>query len=71
MVIKHYFLKGKTPQETKEKLGKHYSDPAPSIRTVYKWLENFRSSHMGPSDAVHSGRSVQVITQEIIDKIHV
>uniref|UniRef100_T1I830 HTH_48 domain-containing protein n=1 Tax=Rhodnius prolixus TaxID=13249 RepID=T1I830_RHOPR len=36
VLIKHYFMKGKTPQETKEKLGKHYGDSAPSIRTVYK-----------------------------------
>ncbi|XP_018347222.1 PREDICTED: putative uncharacterized protein FLJ37770 [Trachymyrmex septentrionalis] len=40
-------MKGKTPQETKEKLGKHYGDCAPSIRTVYKWFQNFRSGHMG------------------------
>uniref|UniRef100_T1HMH2 Mos1 transposase HTH domain-containing protein n=1 Tax=Rhodnius prolixus TaxID=13249 RepID=T1HMH2_RHOPR len=24
VLIKHYFMKGKTPQETKEKLDKHY-----------------------------------------------
>uniref|UniRef100_T1HQR4 HTH_48 domain-containing protein n=1 Tax=Rhodnius prolixus TaxID=13249 RepID=T1HQR4_RHOPR len=52
VLIKHYFMKGKTPQETKEKLDKHYSDSAPSIRTVYKWfqawsggLENRESRH--------------------------
>uniref|UniRef100_T1HE19 Mos1 transposase HTH domain-containing protein n=1 Tax=Rhodnius prolixus TaxID=13249 RepID=T1HE19_RHOPR len=26
VLIKHYFMKGKTPQETKEKLDKHYGD---------------------------------------------
>uniref|UniRef100_T1HL27 Mos1 transposase HTH domain-containing protein n=1 Tax=Rhodnius prolixus TaxID=13249 RepID=T1HL27_RHOPR len=35
VLIKHYFMKGKTPQETKEKLDKHYGDSATSIRTVY------------------------------------
>uniref|UniRef100_T1HE74 Mos1 transposase HTH domain-containing protein n=1 Tax=Rhodnius prolixus TaxID=13249 RepID=T1HE74_RHOPR len=30
VLIKHYFMKGKTPQETKEKLDKHYGDSAPS-----------------------------------------
>jgi len=70
VVIKHYFMKGKTPQETKEKLDKHYGDSAPSIRTVYKWFQNFRSGHMGTSDAERSGRPVEVTTQEIIDKIH-
>uniref|UniRef100_T1IB87 HTH_48 domain-containing protein n=1 Tax=Rhodnius prolixus TaxID=13249 RepID=T1IB87_RHOPR len=47
----HNFMKGKTPQETKEKLDKHYGDSAPSIRTVYKWFQNFRSGHIGTSDA--------------------
>uniref|UniRef100_T1HN77 Mos1 transposase HTH domain-containing protein n=1 Tax=Rhodnius prolixus TaxID=13249 RepID=T1HN77_RHOPR len=28
VLIKHYFMKGKTPQETKEKLDKHYGDSA-------------------------------------------
>ena len=70
VLIKHYFMKGKTPQETKEKLDKHYGDSAPSIRTVYKWFQNFRSGHMGTSDAERSGRPVEVTTPEIIDKIH-
>lgn len=63
-------MKGKTHQETKEKLDKHYGDSAPSIRTVYKWFQNFRSGHMGTSDAERSGRPVEVTTPEIIDKIH-
>ena len=34
VLIKHYFIKGKSSQETKEKLDKHYRKSAPSIRTV-------------------------------------
>uniref|UniRef100_T1IEP9 Mos1 transposase HTH domain-containing protein n=1 Tax=Rhodnius prolixus TaxID=13249 RepID=T1IEP9_RHOPR len=34
VLIKHYFMKGKTPHETKEKLDKHYGDSAPSIRQI-------------------------------------
>ena len=63
-------MKGKTPQETKEKLDKHYGDSAPSIRTVYKWFQNFRAGHMGTCDAERSGRPVEVTTPEIIDQIH-
>lgn len=70
VVIKHYFMKGKTPQETKEKLDKHYGESAPSIRTVYKWFQNFRTGHMGTSDAERSGRPAEATTPEIIDKIH-
>lgn len=70
VVIKHYFLKGKTPQTTKEKLDKHYGESAPSMRTVYKWFGNFRSGHMDTCDAERSGRPLEVTTPEIIDKIH-
>uniref|UniRef100_A0A0K2SWW6 Histonelysine Nmethyltransferase SETMARlike [Hydra vulgaris] n=1 Tax=Lepeophtheirus salmonis TaxID=72036 RepID=A0A0K2SWW6_LEPSM len=69
VLIKHYFMKGKTPQETKKKLDKHYGDSAPSIRTVYKWIHNFRSGRMDTTDAERSGRPVEVTTPEIIDKI--
>lgn len=61
VAIKHYFMKGKTPQETKEKLDKYYGDSAPSIRIV--WFQNFRSVHMGTSNAERSGRPVEVTTQ--------
>jgi hypothetical protein len=36
VLIKNYFMKGKSPQETKEKLDKHYGKSAPSIRMVYR-----------------------------------
>jgi transposase len=70
VLIKHYFMKGKLPPETKEKLDKHYGESAPSIRTVYKWFNNFRCSHMSTSDAERSGRPVEATTPEIVDKIH-
>ena len=70
VLIKHYFMKGKSPQETKEKLDKHYGESAPSIRTVYKWFQNFRCGHMSTSDAERSGCPVEATTPEIVDKIH-
>ena len=63
VLIKHYFMK------TKEKLDKHYGESAPSIRTVYKWFQNFWCGHMSTSDAEHSGCPVEATTPEI-DKIH-
>jgi histone-lysine N-methyltransferase SETMAR len=62
-------MKGKSPQETKEKLDKYYGKSAPSIRTVYKWFQNFRC-HMSTTDAECSGRPVEATTPEIVDKIH-
>jgi hypothetical protein len=41
VLIKHYFMNGKLPQETNEKLDKHYGKSLPSIRTVCKWFQNF------------------------------
>ena len=34
VLIKHHFMKSKSPQETKEMLDKHYSETAPWIRRV-------------------------------------
>jgi hypothetical protein len=70
VLIKHYFMKGKSPQETKEKLDKHHGESAPSIRRVYKWFKNFRSGHMSTSDAECSGCPLEATTLEIVYKIH-
>lgn len=53
VVIKKNFLKGKTPQEIKNKLEKYYDDSAPSIRTVYKWFSNFQTVPMNMDGAEH------------------
>lgn len=70
VLIKHYFLKGKTAEVTHKKLHKHYGVCAPAIRTIYKWMGNFRRGDMSTADAERSGRPVEVTTPEIIDKIH-
>jgi transposase len=70
VLIKHYFMKGESPLEIKEKLDKHYGKSAPSIRTVYKWFQNFQSGRTSTCDAERSGRPVEATTPEIFDKIH-
>uniref|UniRef100_A0A0K2TKK1 Putative LOC101241631 [Hydra vulgaris] n=1 Tax=Lepeophtheirus salmonis TaxID=72036 RepID=A0A0K2TKK1_LEPSM len=71
VLIKHYFMKGKMPQENKNKLDKHYGDSAPLTRTVCTWFKIVRSGHMGTSDAQRSvERTVEVTTPEFIDNIH-
>jgi hypothetical protein len=70
VLIKNYFMKGKSPQESKEKLDKHYGESAPSIRMVYKWFQNFWRGRMSTNDAELSGRLVVATTPEIFDKIH-
>jgi hypothetical protein len=70
VLIKNYFMKGKSPQETKEKLDKHYGESVPSMRTVCKLFQNFRSGRMRTNDAEHSGCLVEATIPEIFDKIH-
>jgi hypothetical protein len=70
VLIKNYFMKGKSPQETKEKLDKHYGKSVPSIRMVCKLFQNFRSGRMSTNDAECSGRLVEAIIPEIFDKKH-
>ncbi|XP_014471304.1 PREDICTED: uncharacterized protein LOC106742650 [Dinoponera quadriceps] len=70
VLVKHYFMKDKSPEKTKEKLDKYYGKSAASIITVYKWFQTFQSGHMSTSDAEHFGRSFEVNALEIIDKIN-
>jgi transposase len=64
VLIKHYFMNGKSSHETEEKLDKHYAESAHSIRTVYKWFQNVRCGHMSMSDDESSGRPVEATTPE-------
>ncbi|GBP32815.1 Histone-lysine N-methyltransferase SETMAR [Eumeta japonica] len=70
VLIKHYFYVKKTITETKEKLDKYYGDSAPSISMVKKWFTEFYCGRTSTSDAEHSGRPKEVITPQIVDKIH-
>ena len=70
VLIKHYFLRGKSIKETEEKLAKYYKESAPSHGMVYTWFTEFRYGRISASDAEHPGRPKEVTSQEIIDKIH-
>ena len=70
VLIKHYFLRKKTVTETKERLDKYYGNSAPSISMLKKWFTEFRCGRTSTSDAKRSGRPKEVITPDIVDKIH-
>ena len=70
VLIKHYFLRGKSIEETEEKLAKYYKESAPSQGMVQKWFTEFRSGLISTSDAERPGRPKEVTSQEMIDKIH-
>ena len=70
MLIKHYFLRKKTITETKERLDKYYGDSVPSISMVKKWFTEFRCGRTNTNDVERPGRPKDVVTPEIVDKIH-
>ena len=70
MLIKHYFLRGKSIKETEKKLAKYYKESAVSHGMVRKWFTEFRCGRIGTSDAERLGHPKEVTSQEIIDKIH-
>ena len=51
VLIKHYFLRGKSIKETEENLAKYYKESTPSHGMVHKWFTEFRCSRISTSDA--------------------
>lgn len=70
VLIKHYYLRGKTISETKARLDKYYLESSPSIDMIHKWFTEFRCGRTSTNDAERSGRPVEVTTTEMIKKIH-
>ncbi|EGI63733.1 FLJ37770-like protein, partial [Acromyrmex echinatior] len=69
-LIKHYFLRGKTAKETKEKLDKYYVANTPSDYTVKYWFREFRGGRNSTTDEVRRGRPSDAVTEENVKKIH-
>ena len=70
MLIKHYFLRGKTLSETKAKLYKYNSDSAPLYGMVQNWFPEFRCGRKSTETIPSSVRPNEITTPEMIDKIH-
>ena len=69
VLIKHYYLRGKTAKETKEKLDKYYGTSAPSNTTVKRWMQEFKFGRTSTNDEHRSGRPSDVTTPEMIKKV--
>ena len=67
-LIKHYFLRGKTAKEIKEKLDKYYGANAPSDYTVKYWFREFRGGRNSTTDEVRSGRPSDAVTEDNVKK---
>lgn len=63
-------MRGKTINETEEKLKKYHGDSAPSHGMVHKWFTEFRCGRTSTTDAERPGRPIEVTTEEMVTKIH-
>ena len=70
MLFKHYFLRGKSINETGGKLERYYKESVPSHGMVHKWFTEFRSGRISTSDAARSCRPKEATSREIIDENH-
>lgn len=69
-VIRFLFLDGKTCEEIKAKLDAVYGDPSPSMTTVRYWFNEFKRGRTSVFDEERPGRPADVVTEEIIEKVH-
>ena len=59
MLIKHYFLRGKSIKETEEKLARYYKESDLSHGMVHKWFTEFHCGRISTSDAERPDRPKQ------------
>ena len=68
-VIKFLFLEGVAPKEIHERMLKVYDDCSPTIRTVERWVAEFKRGRTSLEDDPREGRSKSASTPETIAKI--
>ena len=66
-VIKHFHLKGWTAAQIKSELDDVHAGSAPALKTIYFWINEFKRGRRSTED---ESRSIEVTTQETIDKVH-
>jgi len=69
-VIKHYHIKGLTAKKIKDELDLVHGTSAPSLATVYNWVNEFKRGRTSTKDESRSGRPLEVTTPEMVNKIH-
>ena len=69
-VIRFLFLDGKTYEEIKMKLDAVYGNSSPSMTTVRYWFNEFKRGRSSVFDEERPGRPADVVTEEIVEKIH-
>ena len=54
----------------KAELDNVHSTSAPAFATVYNWVNEFKRDRTSTCDAPRSGRPIEAVTSEIIDKVY-
>ena len=70
VLIKLYFLRGKTLSEAHSKLDEYYLDSAPSYGMVQKWFTEFCCGRTSTETIPSPGRLNEITTPEMINQIH-
>ena len=69
-MIRFLFLDRKTCEEIKTKLDAVYGNSSPPMTTVRYWFKEFKRGRSSVSDEERSGRPADVVTEEIVEKVH-
>ena len=67
--IKHYYLRGKTAKEPKEKLDTYYSTSTPSNTTVKRRMQEFEFGRTCKNDEPRSGNNSDATTPKTFKEI--
>ncbi|EFN64679.1 Putative uncharacterized protein FLJ37770, partial [Camponotus floridanus] len=70
ILIKHYFLMGKTSEQSLKWLQKCYPTSAPSRTTIYRWFSEFKMGRTSTKDVPRSGRPKESTNAEIVKQVH-
>uniref|UniRef100_A0A8D8YJ64 Mos1 transposase HTH domain-containing protein n=1 Tax=Cacopsylla melanoneura TaxID=428564 RepID=A0A8D8YJ64_9HEMI len=69
-VIMFFCLEGKSTTEIKTRLDSTLGDSAPSKSMVCKWVSDFKRGRSSCSDEPRSERPVEVVTVDVVEKVH-
>ena len=69
-MIKQLYLKKRTAAQIKSELDEVHRDTAPTLKTVYFWINEFKCGQMTTKDEARLGRPLQATAPEMIEKIY-
>ena len=68
-VIKYFLQKGLSPTEVQKEMSRTLGKDAPTLRTVYRWSNNFRFGRVTVNNEKPSGRSKTVTDEKTVEDV--